>query len=443
MAAQQILTEAKARGVRFCNLEFTDIVGMAKAVTVPMEQLPASLEEGRWFDGSAIEGFARVVESDMYLRPDATTFAVIPWEPGRARILCDVVRPDGAPFEGDPRARLRTAMARAVQRGLRYEVAPEIEFFLLRPPADGSLQVIPFDSGSYFDLVNEPTAEVWRELMDVLGELHVPVESSHHEVADGQHEIDLSMLDALAAADAIMTCKLAIKAVATHHGLRATFLPKPITGVSGSGMHIHQRMLDLQQGHNVFADADNAEYGLSEVALHFIAGLLAHAQGMSAVLSPLVNSYKRLIPNFEAPIDINWGHHNQDMLVRVPRLNAHRRDDVQIEIRNPDPSCNPYLALTVLLAAGLDGMERLLECPPPADRHKSRQSSPTGRREASSHHLPESLAEALTAMEGDPVMREALGPTITAEFLDAKWQEWDSYRQEVSAWELRRYLASF
>lgn len=442
MAPHQILTEAQLHDVRFCNLEFTDIVGMAKAVTVPLDQLPTSLAEGRWFDGSSMEGFARVVESDMYLQPDPATFVVIPWEAGRARIVCDVVRPDGAPFEGDPRARLHVAVARATKLGLRYEVAPEIEFFLLRPPAEGKIEALPFDSGSYFDLVHEPTAQVWRELMDALKALRVPVESTHHEVADGQHEIDLAMLDALAAADAIMTCKLAIRAVAAHHGLRATFLPKPITGVNGSGLHIHQRLVHASTGRNVFADADHAEFGLSETALHFIAGLLEHAKGMSAILSPLVNSYKRLVPNYEAPIEINWGHHNQDMLVRVPRRSAHRRDDVQLEIRNPDPSCNPYLALTVLLAAGLDGMERKLPCPPPADRRKGRPPA-MGHHDASTPRLPESLAAALEAMEDDLVMREALGATITAEFLDAKWQEWESYRQEVSAWELRRYLASF
>lgn len=441
MAEPAIVAEAQARNVRFCDLEFTDIMGMAKAVTVPVEQLGASLVEGRWFDGSSMEGFARVVESDMYLRPDPATFAVIPWEPARARILCDVLRPDDVPFEGDPRARLRAAVTRAAEFGFRYEVAPEIEFFLLRPQA-AAAPVLPFDRGSYFDLVSEPTAAVWREVMDALEKLRVPVEASHHEVADGQHEIDLAMLDALAAADAIMTSKIAIKAVAAHHGLIATFLPKPITGVNGSGMHIHQRLVDLHSGKNAFADPDNLDYGLSEVALRFIAGLLSHASAMSAVLAPLVNSYKRLVPSYEAPVEITWGHHNQDMLVRVPRLNAHRQDDVRIEIRNPDPSCNPYLALTVLLWAGLDGVERALPCPPPADRSR-RRSATTSRRDRLSQRLPESLAEALDAFESDPLLREALGPTIADEFLDAKWQEWESYRREVSPWELQRYLALF
>jgi glutamine synthetase len=442
MAAHHLLAEAELRGVRFCNLEFTDIVGMAKAVTVPMEELPASLEEGRWFDGSSIEGFARVVESDMYLRPDDATFAVVPWEASRARIVCDVVRPDGQPFEGDPRARLRLAMERAALMGMRYEVAPEIEFFLLTPPTDQSALPTPFDRGSYFDLTSEPTTRVWHELMDALEALRVPVESTHHEVADGQHEIDLAMLDGLAAADAIMTCKLAIKAVAARHGLMATFLPKPFTGVNGSGMHMHQRMIDQRSGRNVFADPDNTEYGLAPSGYHFIAGQLQHATGMCAILAPLVNSYKRLVPNYEAPVDINWGHHNHDMLIRVPRRNAHRRDDVQLEIRCPDPSCNPYLALTVLLSAGLDGLERKLDCPPPADL-RSRKPTAAGSHEVASHRLPESLAGALTAMESDLLIREALGSTIAGEFLDAKWQEWESYRQEVSAWELRRYLALF
>ncbi|MBA3825806.1 MAG: glutamine synthetase [Ktedonobacterales bacterium] len=440
MAAESIMSEAEARGIRFCNLEFTDIMGMAKAVTVPVEQLPASLAEGRWFDGSSIEGFARVVESDMFLHPDAATFAVIPWETARGRIVCDVVRPDGTPFEGDPRARLRLLSERATRLGLRYEVAPEIEFFLLQQPTLDQPAAVPFDAGSYFDLVSEPTAHVWRDLMDALDALGVPVESSHHEVADGQHEIDLAMLPALAAADAIMTAKLAIKAVAAHHGLRATFMPKPFSGVSGSGMHIHQRCISLGDGRNAFADPDNLEFGLSETGLHFIAGLLAHAAGMSAVLSPLVNSYKRLIPAFEAPVEINWGHHNHDMLVRVPRVSARRPTDVQLEIRSPDPSCNPYLALTTLLAAGLDGIERNLECPPPADR---RRRATANRREAQSRRLPESLANALETMEADALLREALGPTIFDEYLDAKWQEWEDYRREVTPWELRRYLALF
>lgn len=442
MTIDEILAETHERGVRFCNLEFTDVVGMAKAVTVPVEQLPTCLHDGRWFDGSSLEGFARVAESDMYLRPDPQTFAVIPWEPTRARVLCDVVRPDGTAFEGDPRSRLRQVIAHAERISSRYQVAPEIEFFLLQQPQGEDRPLIPFDRGSYFDLIGEAAAAFWRELMSALDALHVPVEASHHEAADGQYEIDLVMLDALAAADAVMATKLAIKAIAARHGLLATFLPKPMTGINGSGMHIHQRLVDLAGEHNLCAGADFDEYGLSELGLRFIAGLLAHAGSMSAILAPLVNSYKRLVPNFEAPVEITWGHQNQDTLVRVPKLSTHSTADVLIEIRSPDPSCNPYLALTVLLAAGIDGIERELDCPPPTKDIRRRSGSPT-RRDIQHYRLPESLAEALTALESDLLMREALGPLISDEFLDAKWQEWEAYRREVTSWEIHRYLALF
>jgi glutamine synthetase len=439
--ADTLFRSLAKQSIRFVDLEFIDIIGTAKAVTVPTEQLPECLEDGRWFDGSSIESFARVFESDMYLQPDLATLAVIPWEPVRARVLCDVVQPDGLPFAGDSRAQLRRAIAHAVRLGLRFETAPEIEFFLLRPSPGDAAAIKPFDRGSYFDLVGEPTAQFQRELLDALHAMGVAVEASHHEVADGQFEIDLAMRDALATADAIMTAKLAIKAIAARHDLIATFLPKPITGVNGSGLHIHQRLVTIDGLENIFAGPDNLDYGLSETGLRFIAGLLAHAAGMSAILSPLVNSYKRLVPHYEAPVEINWGHHHQDVLVRVPRLSG-RGGDVHIEIRSPDPSCNPYLALAALLEAGLDGIERQLDCPPP-DTGINKRPGKLGRREARDTQLPESLADALDALEADPLMREALGTTICAEYLEAKWQEWESYRREVTSWELQRYLPLF
>ena len=438
---QAILAESEARHVRFVDLEFTDIVGMIKAVTVPIEQLPQCLEEGRWFDGSSIEGFARVTESDMFLRPDPTTFAIVPWEPARARLICDVMLPDGELFEGDPRACLQRSMARAAAQGLRYEVASEIEFFLLKPVAGDPAQVIPFDQGSYFDLVNDPAARFWRDVMEALDGLRVPVEASHHEVAGGQYEVDLQMQDALGAADAIISCKQALKAVALNHGLVATFLPKPISTINGSGMHLHQRLVRQGSGVNVFASQDDPEYNLSETGLQFIAGQLAHAHGTSAIVGPLVNSYKRLVPHFEAPVALSWGHHNQSTLIRVPRVNRLRAKDVRVELRNPDPSCNPYLALAVLLAAGLDGMERQMECPPPELAPPHLTSS--ARAGSGKRLLPQSLAQALDGLEADPLMRATLGPQIADQFLDAKWQEWESYRREVTTWELRRYLPLF
>ncbi len=282
--------------------------------------------------------------------------------------------------------------------------------------------------------------ELWRELLEALEALGVPVEASHHEVADGQHEIDLALQEALAAADAIMTSKLAIKAIAARHHLHATFLPKPIIGVSGSGMHLHQRLVATESGANVFADPNDKPYGLSQTGYHFIAGLLDHASAATAIVAPLVNSYKRLIPDFEAPVAITWGHHNQDTLVRVPRLHSRRVMDVRIELRNPDPSCNPYLALAVVLSAGLDGIDRDLDCPPPDDG--LRRIVPN-RHNGQWRTLPESLDAALEALETDHLLRETLGPTITDQFLDAKWLEWESYRRDVSDWELQRYLDIF
>jgi glutamine synthetase len=441
MRADEVVTQVREEGVRFCDLEFTDIVGMAKAVTIPLDQLMPVIESGgRWFDGASLEGFVRVTESDMFLRPDLATLRVIPWERSRARVLCDVVQPDGVPFDGDPRARLRRVLAQAERMGYRYETAPEIEFFLMQRPDESFTNLIPFDRGSYFDLSSETVSPFWRDVMESLDDLHVPVEASHHEAADGQYEIDLQMMDALASADAIMATKQAIKARAAHHGLMATFLPKPLSGVNGSGMHIHQKLIDYRTGNDAFADAENSEFGVSSIGLHFIAGLLEHARGICAIIAPLVNSYKRLVPDYEAPIDINWGHYNQDMLVRVPRPSSHLASDIRIELRSPDPSCNPYLALTVMLAAGLDGITRELDCPPPGKELRRRKGP---RRDAQSYRLPESLAQALVMLEADPLMRESLGALITDEFLEAKWQEWASYRLEVSHWELERYLGLF
>jgi glutamine synthetase len=452
--AQHLLQKARQSGVRFINLEFTDIVGLAKCVTIPVEQLPDTLLHGKWFDGSSIEGVARAVETDMYLRPDLDTFALVPWRGattsadtagGLARLICDVLLPTGAPFDGDPRAVLASALDEAARRGYRYEVAPELEFFLVpREELESAArlsrqQPLTHDRNGYFDLTTDRAADVRREIVAALGSMGIAIESSHHEVAPGQHEIDFVPGNALRIADALVTARYVIKAIAERNELRATFLPKPFFGLNGSGMHIHQQLVRLRDGANALVDSDDPEYGLSRVARQFIAGQLAHARGMCALLAPLVNSYKRLVPGFEAPVMVSWGRFNREALVRVPRAASGMPGGERIELRSPDPSCNPYLAFALMLRAGLDGIARDLPLPPPVEEDLYELDA-ASRLRRNIALLPRSLGEALDALRADQIMREALGETITEWFLDAKQCEWDEYRTHVYAWELERYL---
>ena len=440
----RLVHEAERHQVRFVNLEFTDVVGIVKSVTIPVEQFPDCLAHGKWFDGSSIEGFARIAESDMYLRPDLSTFAIIPWSASNdvtARIICDVLTPVGERYQGDPRSVLRRALYAATQQGFRYVVAPELEFFLLQR-SDGKPAPLPHDRGSYFDLSTDLAAAVRREMVSALQAMGPRIETSHHEVAAGQHEIDFEPAEALASADAIMTARYALKAIALQHDLYATFLPKPFYGVNGSGMHTHQQLLRIGDDSNAFADPADREYGLSALARHFLAGQLAHARGMAAILSPLVNSYKRLVPGYEAPVMISWGRVNREALIRVPRVNTTQPQNTRIELRCPDPSCNPYLALAVMLKAGLDGISNHLPLPAPVEEslYMLDEAARLRRHVAL---LPATLGEALEDLKHDASVREALGEHIADRFIEAKTQEWNDYRKQVHAWELDRYLELF
>jgi glutamine synthetase len=445
----RLLDRVEARGVRFINLEFTDVVGMAKSVTIPAVELADCLARGKWFDGSALEGFARVAETDMYLRPDLATYAEVPWgtatdgEGDRvARLICDVLMPDGQRFAGDPRAMLIAALDAAAALGLRYEVSPELEFFLLRESEGIARDPLPHDRGGYFDLSTDVAADVRREMVSELGAMGIRVESSHHEVAAGQHELDFAPADALAMADAMVTARYAIKAIAQRHGLWATFLPKPFHGINGSGMHTHQQLTRMSDGANAFADPGDAQYALSALGRHFIAGQLAHAPACCAIVAPLVNSYKRLVPGYEAPVMITWGRVNREALVRVPRVAGSAAHTLRVELRSPDPSCNPYLAFAVMLRAGLDGMAHNLPLPPPVEEGLYTLEEPARLRRGIGI-LPETLADALAALQGDQVLLDALGEQIAAWFIDAKSREWDEYRREVHPWELKRYLPMY
>jgi glutamine synthetase len=428
-------------GVEFVNLQFTDIVGIVKSVTIPVAELEVALERGMWFDGSSVEGFARIAESDMYLVPDVETYAVIPWgkEAGpTARLICDVYRPDGQPFGGDPRYVLKKALQEAADMGLQYCCGPEPEFFLFRPDGSGQLVPQPHDQGGYFDSSTDRGVEVRKEMARALAAFGIKVEASHHEVATGQHEIDFRYNDGLRAADNVGTFKVTLKEIARQHGLHATFMPKPVAGISGSGMHVHQSLVWIESGQNAFAD-DQGEFGLSDMARQFVAGQLAHAQGMCAVLAPLVNSYKRLVPGYEAPVYVSWGQINRSALIRVPQVQADRPESTRLELRCPDPSCNPYLAFAVMLRAGLDGIKRHLEVPTISNQdmyHLDKE----WRLAHELKTLPASLGQALKEMERDPLVRETLGDHIFERFVEAKTMEWQQYCQQVSQWELERYL---
>lgn len=440
-SAQDILAEVERRQIKFIDLQFTDILGTVKSVTIPVNQLADTLDHGIWFDGSSIEGFARIAESDMYLTPDISTFAVVPWLNGKdatARFICDVFTPNDQPFIGDPRYVLKRIMAEAEQLGFLYNTGPELEFFLLLPHANGSvIPPVPQDKDGYFDIPTDLIGGLRREMTTTLEAFGIMVEAMHAEVSQGQHEIDFRYADALKTADNAVTFRFALKIIAQQNGLYATFLPKPLRGLSGNGMHVHQSLFYKATGVNAFGDPGDS-YGLSKIAQHFIAGQLAHARGMCAVLAPLVNSYKRLIPGYEAPVYISWGRINRSALVRVPR--AHGQESTRLELRCPDPSCNPYLAFAVMLAAGLDGIRRELPLDPASEENLYLLET---QHAAKLFTLPGTLEQALDELEADSVIRNALGPHVCERFLQAKRAEWDDYRLEVTAWELNKYLNNY
>jgi glutamine synthetase len=441
---EEIARRVAEAGVEFIDLQFTDIVGIVKSVTIPVAELDTALDRGIWFDGSSVEGFARIAESDMYLVPDLDTYALIPWDRDRsptARLICDVYTPDRRPFEGDPRYVLKQAMRKAEAMGLLYQTGPEPEFFLFKPDGNGHIVPQCHDQGGYFDLSTDRGFEVRKEMSKALAAFEIRVEASHHEVAMGQHEIDFRYTDAVRAADNVGTFKVTLKEVARQHGLHATFMPKPVAGMNGSGMHVHQSLIRLDSGENAFADEED-DYGLSILARQFVAGQLAHARSMAAVLAPLVNSYKRLVPGYEAPVYVSWGQINRSALIRVPQVTSGRPESTRLEIRCPDPSCNPYLAFAVMLRAGLDGIERQLE-PPPISNEDLFHLDDQDRRARGLNMLPGSLAEALEEMKGDPLMRETLGGHIFERFVEAKAIEWQEYSIQVSGWELERYLSIY
>lgn len=441
LTSSEVLARVEEKQIKFIDLQFTDVVGVVKNTTIPAQELSDALANGIWFDGSSIEGFARIAESDMHLRPAPSTFAILPWLKGdetTARLICDVFTPDGQPFQGDPRAVLKRAVEQAAQMGFQYNTGPELEFFLLKPHPDGSLiPPVPHDSAGYFDAPADMAAGLRRQMTLALGAFDIQVEASHHEVSTGQHEIDFRYADALTTADNAITFRLVLKTIAQLNGLYGTFMPKILRGIAGNGMHVHQSLVYAATNKNAFTDAGDA-HGLSNIAKHFIAGQLAHAQGMCAILAPLVNSYKRLVAGYEAPVYISWGRINRSALIRVPRASS--EESVRIELRCPDPSCNPYLAFAVMLAAGLDGIRR--ELPVPEATEENLYLLDTQRR-AELKTLPESLDEALNDLEQDQLVMETLGAHVAKRFIDAKRLEWQDYRLEVTHWELDKYLSNY
>jgi len=435
-----VLEIAKKQKVRFLRLQFTDILGINKNVEVPASQFEKALEGDIMFDGSSIEGFVRVEESDMLLVPDLSTFRVYPWgesDAKVARVICDIHSPDGSPFPGDPRGVLRRMLRKAESMGYIMNAGMEAEFFLFKPDDAGRPRTTTHDVGGYFDLAPADRGEdARRAIVEVLEQLGFEVEAAHHEVAHGQHEIDLRYADALTTADNIATFRFVVKYVAQQFGMVASFMPKPIFGQNGSGMHTHQSLFRGKD--NAFWDSSR-EWELSEVALHYIGGLLKHARACTAITNPLVNSYKRLVPGFEAPVNVAWSMHNRSPMLRIP---SRRGLGTRVEHRVPDPSANPYLALAVMLAAGLDGIETQADYREPVNENIWEMSHREKRR-LRIDDLPHDLNEACDELEKDDVIIAALGPHVTAQFLAAKRQEWQEYLGQVSRWELDAYLAKY
>ncbi len=440
---QAVIDEIEEEGIDFLRLQFTDILGVVKNVSVPARQAEKAFTDGIYFDGSSISGFVRIQESDMRLKPDPDTFAILPWrkdeESGAARLICDIINTStGEPFEGDPRYVLKEAIGKAEDHGYDVNMAPEPEFFLFKQDDDGYATTEFADQGGYFDLAPKDLAsDVRRDIIFALEDMGFEIEASHHEVAEGQYEINFEYDDALTTADNVATFRTVVRAVAAQHDLHATFMPKPVPKINGSGMHTHMSL--FKDGENAFHDGDD-EFDLSDTAHSYLAGILDHAQAICAVTDPTVNSYKRLVPGYEAPVYVAWSDRNRSALIRKPaaRVPAASR----IEARFPDPSCNPYLAFAALITAGIDGIERDLDAPDPV-RENIYEFDEAKRSEYGIETLPGNLGEAVDALEQDEVILDALGPHVADKFVEAKSAEYDDYRIDVSQWELDRYLETF
>jgi len=442
MEVKEILEQAKKDEIKFVTLQFTDLLGVVKEIIIPVEELQGALTDGVWFDGSSIEGFARIQESDLFLKPDMATYAVVPWltEDGRtARLICDIYRPDGKPFQGDPRFILKQAAAEAKKQGFAYNVGPEPEFYLFK--TDSQKRTSPIDYGGYFDLSSHEGYKVIKNIIAALENFGIKVEASHHEVGMGQYEIDFHYGHCLDIADKVLTLKYCAKKIAQLHNLHATFMAKPVMAKPGSGMHVHQSLFDIKAKANAFHDKDH-KYNLSRIAYNFIAGQIKHINAMCAILCPTVNSYKRLVSGFEAPVYVTWAAMNRSALLRVPKWFKTKQEAARIEIRCPDPACNPYLAFAVMLRAGLDGIKNNLQPPEPVEENIYELDGES-LLQKNIDLLPTSLAEALGALKEDKVLQETLGKHLFERYIDVKTKEWDEFKKQVTNWEIDTYLDTF
>ncbi len=435
-AKEYVLKTSKEHNVKFVHLWFTDVLGVLKSFAITIDELETALNEGMGFDGSSIEGFCRIDESDMIALPDPGTFRLLPWRPTEdavGRMFCDIYKPDGAPFDGDPRHVLKKNLKKAADMGYTFYVGPELEYFYFKNSKGTEF----LDAGGYFDMVPLDMAQdLRRETVLTLEKMGIGVEYSHHEVAPSQHEIDMRYTDALTMADQVMTYRLIVKQVALQHGFHATFMPKPVFGVNGSGMHVHQSL--FKGNTNAFFDASD-KYSLSKTAKQYIAGILKHAPEITAINNQWVNSYKRLVPGYEAPVYITWARRNRSDLVRVPEYKPGREKATRMELRSPDPGCNPYLCFSVMLAAGLEGIEKGYELPPPVEENVYHMSD-KDRKRRGIKTLPGSLAEAVQLVEKSDLVKKTLGDHVFNAFIENKKIEWDMYRTQVTNWEIERYL---
>ncbi|SMB86808.1 L-glutamine synthetase [Desulfonispora thiosulfatigenes DSM 11270] len=441
LTVQDVLRMAKENNVKFIRLQFTDMFGILKNVAITEKQLEKALNNELMFDGSSIEGYVRIEESDMYLRPDPNTFVIYPWTQGEgaeARLICDIYNPDGTPFEGDPRYILKRATQKALDMGYTLNVGPECEFFLFHTDSEGVPTIKTHDKAGYFDMAPVDLGEnARRDMVINLEKMGFEVEASHHELAPGQHEIGFKYSEAISAADNIMTFRYVVRVIAQRHGLHASFMPKPVFGIAGSGMHTNMS-LSTVDGTNAFYD-ENGKDGLSQAAYYFMGGIFKHIKGMAAITNPTVNSYKRLVPGYEAPVYIAWSGKNRSPLIRVP---AKRGASTRVELRNPDPSCNPYFTMAAALQAGLEGIEKKINPPEPTNVNIY-EMTPEERTEAGIDNLPGNLFEAILELEKDDFIKKAMGDHVHPLYLEAKKLEWHNFASRVHQWEVDEYLTKF